>query len=87
MANHSSAKKALRQTAKRTLINRMRVSRIKTKIKKLEAVIASGDVNAAKSSFPDVQSEIMRAVTKKVLKLNTASRKVKALANKIKNIA
>ena len=36
MANHKSAEKRMRQAQRRTAINRARVSRIKTFIKKVE---------------------------------------------------
>ena len=43
MANHKSAEKRIRQTAKRTAIDRARVSRVRTFVKKVEAAIATGD--------------------------------------------
>jgi small subunit ribosomal protein S20 len=42
MANHPSAEKRIRQTARRTEVNRTRVSRIRTFVKKVEAAIADG---------------------------------------------
>ena len=44
MPNIASAKKRVRQTARRTEVNRARVSRIRTFIKKVEVVIGTGDV-------------------------------------------
>ena len=43
MANHKSAEKRIRQTAKRTAINRARVSRVRTFVKRVETAIATGD--------------------------------------------
>jgi hypothetical protein len=51
MANHKSAEKRLRQTEKRTAINRSRMSRVRTFVKKVETAIASGDKAAAQSAF------------------------------------
>jgi small subunit ribosomal protein S20 len=87
MANHSSAKKALRQTVKKTLVNKNRTSRIKTYIKKVLQAVDSGLQEDAVKAFVDAQSEIMKGVTKKVLKLNTASRKISRLSKKIKNMS
>ena len=87
MANHSSAKKALRQTIKKTLINKSRISRIRTYIKKVSQAIAAGSKQEAKDALIIAQSEVMRGVTKRVLKLNTASRKISRLAQKLKNMS
>ncbi|WP_316355035.1 30S ribosomal protein S20 [Candidatus Trichorickettsia mobilis] len=87
MANHSSAKKALRQTIKKTLINKSRISRIRTYIKKVSQAIAAGSQQEARDALIIAQSEVMRGVTKRVLKLNTASRKISRLAQKLKNMS
>ena len=87
MANHSSAKKALRQTIKKTLVNKNRTSRIKTYIKKVLQAVDSGVQEDAANALIAAQSEIMKGVTKKVLKLNTASRKISRLSKKIKNMS
>lgn len=86
MANHTSAKKAIRQTLKKTLINKNRSSRIKTYLKKVLQAIASGSVESAKSALIIAQSEIMKGVTKNIIKLNTASRRISRLSQKIKNM-
>ncbi len=87
MANHSSSKKAIRRSARRTIINKNRVSRIRTYIKNLEMLIVKNDKEAASKKFIETQSEIMKGVTKGVLKKNTASRQVSKLSAKIKAIA
>ena len=51
MAHHPSAKKRIRQTAKRTQINRARTSRIRTFIKKVELAVAHGDREAAQQAL------------------------------------
>lgn len=87
MANHTSAKKAIKQNIKRAAINRSRMSRIRTFIKKLEAMIVASDKKSAMEKFGATQSEIMKGVTKGLLKKNTASRKVKQLALRVKAIS
>ena len=86
MANTKSAKKATRASARRTEINKNRVSRIRTFVRKLEEAIASGDKANAESAFNAAQPELMRGAQKGVLHKNTASRKVSRLAARVKAI-
>ncbi len=83
MATHKSAEKRIRQTAKRTAINRARMSRVRTFVKKVEAAIASGEKQAAEAAFQVAQPELHRAVTKGVLHRNTVARKLSRLAHRI----
>jgi small subunit ribosomal protein S20 len=87
MANTTSAKKATRKIARRTEINRTRVSRIRTFLRKVEEAIASGDKKAAAEAFQAAQPELMRAAGHGVLHRNTASRKISRLAARVKSIA
>ena len=87
MANHDSAKKAYRQTVKRTQINKSRKSMIKTFVKKVESAIATGSQAEATDALRKAQSEMMKGVKNNVLKLNTASRKISRLSQKVKNLA
>lgn len=84
MAHHKSAQKRIRQTERRTEVNRARTSRVRTFIKKVEAAIAGGDANVAEQVLRQAQPEIMRGVTKGVLKQGTASRKVSRLTRRVK---
>ena len=84
MAHHQSAKKRIRQTERRTEVNRARVSRIRTYVKQVELAIASGDAAAAKVAFQAAEPELMQGVQAGVLHKNTASRKVSRLAHRVK---
>lgn len=86
MANTKSAKKATRVSARRTEINKNRVSRIRTFVRKLEEAIASGNKSDAETAFKAAQPELMRGAQKGVLHKNTASRKVSRLAARVKAI-
>lgn len=86
MANTPSAKKAARKIARRTEVNKARRSRMRTFIRKVEEAIAGGDKSAASEALKNAQPEIMRAVTKGVLKKNTASRKISRLSASVKKI-
>jgi len=84
MANIRSAKKRIRQTARKTVVNRNRMGRVRTFVKKVETAIASGDKDAANAALKVAQPEIMRGVTRGVLHRNTASRKVARLNARIR---
>ena len=83
MPHHKSAEKRLRQTEKRTEINRARLSRVRTFVKKVETAIETGDKEAAQSAFQIAQPELHRATTKGVLHRNTVARKLSRLAARI----
>ena len=84
MANHKSAEKRIRQTERRTEVNRARVSRIRTFVKKVELAIASGDKSAAADAFKEAQPELQRGVVKGVVHRNTVARKLSRLSARIK---
>jgi small subunit ribosomal protein S20 len=84
MANHKSAEKRIRQTERRTAVNRARVSRVRTFIKKVETAIESGDKEAARNAFIVAQPELQRGVGKGVVHKNTAARKLSRLSSRIK---
>ena len=87
MANTSSAKKATRRAARRTVINTNRRSRVRSFVRKVEEAIASGDAAAALTALRAAEPELMRGSQKGVLHKNTASRKVSRLARRIKALS
>ena len=84
MANHKSAKTRIVRNSKRAMINAMRRSRVRTFVKKTDALIASGNKEEALKALKVAESEMMRAAQKGVFHKNTASRTVSRLAQKIK---
>lgn len=87
MAHHASAKKRIRQTEARTAINRDRISRIRTFVRRVEDAIAAGEYESARAAFSAAEPEIARGVTKGVLHANTASRKISRLNRRVKALA
>ena len=87
MANHVSSEKRIRQTKRRTAVNRKRETHIRMQLKKVEAAISSGDKSAAMAALKAAQPVVMSGVSKGVLKLATASRKVSRLSARIKKLA
>lgn len=87
MANTPQSKKRARQNEARFAINKMRRSRIRTFLRKVEEAIASGDKTAAATALREAQPELMRGVTKGVVHKNTAARKMSRLNARVKAIA
>lgn len=83
MANTKSAKKAARQTERRTVINRARRSRLRNAVRKVEEAIAAGDRSRALAAMAEAEPVIVRAAQKSIVHRNAASRKVSRLAHRI----
>ena len=86
MAHHKSAKKRIRRNERRHDINRTRVSRLRTFIRKTEAAIASGDKSAAQAAYREMQPVLQSAVTKGVVHRNTVARSLSRLSARIKSL-
>lgn len=87
MANTASAKKAVRKLEARTAVNKSNRTRMRSFVRKAEEAIAAGDKAAADEAVKKAQPEIMRAVSKGILKKNTAARKVSRLNKRAKAIS
>ena len=87
MANTSSAKKAVRKIARRTVVNRSRRSQMRTYMRGVEEAIASGDNKAAEAALRAAEPLVMRAAQKGILHKNTASRKISRLTARVKKLA
>ncbi|WP_119167414.1 30S ribosomal protein S20 [Algihabitans albus] len=87
MANHKSAEKRIRRNERRREINKARVSRIRTFLKRVELAIASGDQSSARDALKAAQPEIQRGVTRGVYHKNTAARTLSRLSKRVKALA
>ncbi|HTC79753.1 MAG: 30S ribosomal protein S20 [Alphaproteobacteria bacterium] len=87
MPNTSSARKAVRQIARRTEINKSRNSQMRSLVRKVEEAIAGGDRSTALTALKEAEPVIMRAAQKGVVHANAASRKVSRLAHKVAKLA
>ena len=87
MANTSSAKKAVRKLARRTRVNRMRRSAMRTQLRKVEEAIATGDAASAATALVATESMVMRSAQKGIIHKNTASRKVSRLSTRVKALS
>jgi small subunit ribosomal protein S20 len=87
MANTDSARKRIRQTAKRTARNVARRTRMRHVIKSVETAIATGDKDVALAALKSAQPLLQRAANKGVVHQNTISRKISRMSSRIKAIA
>ena len=82
MANTKSAKKAARQTVRRTAVNKARRTRLRSSVRKVEEAIATGNKAAAAAALKEAEPIIARTAQKGVVHRKTASRKVSRLAKR-----
>lgn len=86
MANIKSSKKAIKTIAKKTENNHELKATVKNCIKNCDKSIAAGDKKAATKNLNDVQKTIDKAVSKGLVKPNTAAREKSRLNEKVKNM-
>ena len=83
MAHTKSTIKRIKQNRKRRLRNMSVKSNIKTQIKKLEASLEASDKKEAAELLKEIYRSLDKAVSKGILKKNTASRKKARLATRV----
>lgn len=83
MANTSSAKKATRKIARRTIVNKARRTQMRNSLRSVEEAITSGDRDAAIKAMARAEPELMRAAQRNIVHKNQASRKVSRLSQRI----
>lgn len=74
MANHVSALKRVRQTERKTAVNRLRKSRMRSQLRKMRRVLAAKDLQAAQAELSPTYSMVDRAAKWGIIKKNTAAR-------------
>jgi len=83
MANTKSAKKAARQSVRRTVVNKARRSRLRGVVRKVEEAIRAGDRPRALAAMAEAEPVIIRSAQKNVVHRNAARRKVSRLVHRI----
>lgn len=87
MPNHRSAEKRDRQNASRNAINTTNRTRLRTSIKKLRAVIDTGNSQDARALLPETISAIDKSVQKGILHRNAAARHKARLTGHVNELA
>ncbi len=83
MANTKSARKAARQIARRTVINKTRRARVRSTVRQVEEAIAAGDRARALAAMAEAEPALIRAANRGIVHRNAARRKVSRLAHRI----
>jgi small subunit ribosomal protein S20 len=83
VAQHKSAKKRIRQTVVKTQNNKVKISRARTEIKKLRALITGKETESAKTQLIKVQSIINKTAKTSALTKKTAARVTSRLASQV----
>jgi small subunit ribosomal protein S20 len=87
MANTSSAKKATRKIARRTIVNKSRRTQMRGAVRTVEDAIKKGDHDAALKAMVDAEPQLMKAAQRNIIHKNLASRKVSRLSHAIAKLA
>ncbi len=87
MPNIKSAKKRVKVIEKKTLINQMHKTALKTAIKKFEAAVEAKDSANVKALFNDAVKKLDQGVKQGIIHKNKAARKKSQLALKLAKIS
>lgn len=83
MANIKSSAKRVLVSQKAAAKNRAARSLLKTNIKKFDAAVSEGNVEAAEIAFKAAVKTVDRAATKNLIHDNKAARRKSVMANKL----
>ncbi len=83
MAHSLSAKKRVRQNAKRRTINRARRSSMKTQLKRFDTVLGEGKADAVAAELNATSTKLDKMASKGTMHKKTAARKKSRLAKKL----
>lgn len=86
MANHKSALKRIRQSEKRRIYNRTYRNRARTYVKKANATIETGDVQAAIQATREAIKDLDMAARRGVIHKNNAARRKSRLMKKLNEL-
>ena len=84
MPNTKSAIRRVRRVKKQTQINRIRKSKYKNAVKKMELLLKSKEKEKAIKYFPKFQSILMQVAKSGVISKRTVARKISRTSKKIK---
>tara|TARA_Y100000590_G_scaffold458047_1_gene611949 strand:+ start:638 stop:898 length:261 start_codon:yes stop_codon:yes gene_type:complete len=83
MANTKSAIKRIRRISRQTAVNKIRKSRFKNAIKKMNLLLDSKKKKEALVFLPKFNSELMRVSKTGIIKKQSASRNISRITRKI----
>ena len=83
MPNTKSAIRRVRRVEKQTAINRIRMSKYRSTLKRMTKLILEKKKKDAKAFLPEFHSRLMKIVKTGVINKRTASRKISKLTKKL----
>ena len=83
MQNTKSAVRRVRRVKKQTQVNRIRKSKFKTAVKKMDLMLKNKEKDKAKKYFAEFQSILMQVAKSGVINKKTAGRKISKTTKKI----
>jgi len=86
VAHSLSAKKRVKQNAKRKTISRARKSQVKTQIKHFETALSGGDVEAASEQYQLIVRKLDKTAATSTMHKRTAARKKSRLAKRLNSL-
>ena len=86
MANTKSAIKRIRRISKQTAVNKVRKSRFRNALKKMNLLIEDKKKAEALKFLPKLNSELMKIAKTGIIKKQIASRNVSRITKKISSI-
>ena len=86
MANTKSAIKRIRRISRQTAVNRIRRSKFKNAIKKMNLLLDSKKKKEALAFLPKLNSELMKIAKTEIIKKQNASRNISRITKKINSL-
>ena len=86
MANTKSAIKTTRRILRQTAVNKLRKSKFRNAIKKMNILINSKKKKEALAFLPKLNSELMKVAKTRIIKKQNASRNVSRITRKINSL-
>ena len=83
MANTKSAIKRIRKITRQTAVNKLRKSRFRTSLKKMNLILLKKNKKEALAFLPKLNSELMKIAKTGIIKRQNASRNISRITKKI----
>ena len=83
MPNTASAIRRVRRVKNQSLVNKIRKSKYKSAIKKMETYVKNGEKDKAKKFYSEFQSVLMQVAKSGVINKKRASRKISKISKKL----
>ena len=86
MPNTKSAIRRVRRVKKQTFANRLRKSKYRSAVKKMEELIKNNQKDKIKKFFPEFQSILMQVAKSGAVDKKTGARKISRISKKISKL-